>query len=65
VENIPVKELMWKGKLPKVMKEQQYPVQKQLLLAIVQDIAMADLWQPGEKHREHWLQMGTCQKDRD
>jgi hypothetical protein len=65
VENIPVKELMLEVKLPKVMKEQRYPVQKQLSLAVVQDIAMADLWQPGEEHRKHWLQVGTFQKDMD
>jgi hypothetical protein len=39
-----VRELTLEVKLLKVMKEQRYPVQKQLMLVVVQDIAMAYLW---------------------
>jgi hypothetical protein len=59
-----VRELTLEVKLPKVMKEQRYLVHKQLMLVVVQDITMADLWQPGEKNREHWLQVRILQKNK-
>ena len=48
--DIPVRELMLEANLPKVMKEQRYLVQNQLTLAVVQDVVVAETWQPGGKH---------------
>ena len=48
--DIHVRELMLEANLPKVMKEQRYLVQNQLTLAVIQDVAVAETWQPGGKH---------------
>ena len=60
-----MRELTLEVKIPKVMKEQRYPVQKQLMLMVMQDISMAHLWQPGEKNLEHWLQVGILHKNKN